>query len=109
MKRTERAKIAEQFKVGDVVTWGRGVCSHIVTEVTPIGVFVDVTFHKDSIYYATKRTDDDRILLFVSFDKNNRCKSGRGPISISNLEPDKESCGKSQYSTESLVVDTRTR
>jgi len=106
MKRAERKKLAKQFKVGDVVTWGRGLRSHVVVEVTPTGVYVDVTSHKDSKYFASKQTPDGKILLFVSFDNNNRKKSGRGPISLSNLKPDVENKDEqSRYFTDSLNND----
>lgn len=76
MKRSLRKKLHRQFKVGDVVTWGTEFVSHKIVEVRDTGVVVDA--HSQNCG-----------LLFVSFDKNNRNPSGRGPIKHSTAEPDK--------------------
>lgn len=75
MKCAERKKLKRQFKVGDVVTWGLGRVSHRIIEVKEHGVIVDAI----SEGYG---------LLFVSFDKNNRNRSGRGPVRHSLNKPD---------------------
>jgi hypothetical protein len=79
MKRAERKKVMKQFKLGDSVTWGNGATSHCVVEVRPTGVVVDVTSQKDAKHFAEQRTDG-RLFLFVAFDRNNRNRSGRGPV-----------------------------
>lgn len=74
MKRAERKKLRKQFKVGDVVTWGTGAVAHYVVEVKETGVVVDAT----SVGYG---------MLFVSYDENNRDRSGRGPVRHSRMKP----------------------
>lgn len=78
---SEMRKEAKRFAIGDRVTWGNCECSHLVVEVAPDGVYVDVTGEKDAYVWATRRVGD-RTDLFVAFDGNNRNKSGRGPITI---------------------------
>lgn len=83
MKRALRKKMHKTFKVGDVITWGNGDISHRIIEVCEHGVIVDST---SSNYGLPK----DKILtLYVTFDKNNKNVSGRGPIRHSDDEPDK--------------------
>ena len=83
----ERKRVAKAFKKGDVVTWGRGICSHVVVEVRETGLLVDVTSRPDARHYA-QLTPDGRRVLFVTFDGNNRNHGGRGPIRHSTLRPD---------------------
>jgi uncharacterized protein YkvS len=70
---------SKKFKVGDVVTWGNGCSGHVVVEVQERALIVDVTDDPKSEYYADGRSGDRR-LLTVTYDGNNRNRSGRGPI-----------------------------
>jgi hypothetical protein len=87
-KRAERKKAQKHFKVGDVVTWGACVVAHRIAEVTEDGVLVDITSQEDAHFLASKVVDG-KYLLFVSFDRNNRSRSGRGPVCHTDMEPDK--------------------
>lgn len=40
-KRAIRKKALRKFKVGDLVTWGLGLCAHKIIEVQALGVLVD--------------------------------------------------------------------
>lgn len=73
-RRAIRKKQTKKFKVGDVVTWGFCWVSHVVTEVTDKGVWVDTT---SADYYQDR--------LFLSF-----APTGRefGPPVHSDLKPD---------------------
>jgi len=42
-ERAQRKKQLKKFAVGDLVTWGTGKKSHIIVEVTNLGVYVDAT------------------------------------------------------------------
>jgi hypothetical protein len=66
--RADRKKAHKKFKVGDRVTWGNGVSSHLITEVTPIGVYVDAGpgFRHH----------------FVEFVPSKRYGSMRGPLTL---------------------------
>lgn len=66
-RRAQNKKAARQFKVGDQVTWGRGVINHPVIEVRPDGVIVDGS----SAGSQFSRT-------FVSFTGNGRLKIPKG-------------------------------
>jgi hypothetical protein len=79
MRRSDRKKLRKTFKIGDSVTWGCGAVARTVVEVRAHGVVVDVTEDKDAEWFAA-RQPDGRLFLFVSFDRNNRNRSGRGPI-----------------------------
>lgn len=78
-KKAELKRLHKKFKVGDLITWGNGSVSHLIVASRPNGVVVDVTSQKDAEYYGRKQSDG-RYFLFVSFTKNNRNRSGRGPI-----------------------------
>ncbi len=74
MKRALRKKLRRKFKVGDVITWGRGVVSHRILKVLEHGVVVDATMAGFGH-------------LYVAYDKNNTNPSGRGPIRHSDAKP----------------------
>ncbi len=82
LSRALRKKLQRYYKPGDWVTWGRGVSSHRVVEVTPRGVFVDIT--SDNSPHIGIPLKDGRRLYFVAFDGNVRQKesmtSSRGPV-----------------------------
>jgi hypothetical protein len=90
--RAERKKAQRVFKVGDVVTWGVGSIAHRVVQVTPEGIFVDVTSQKDADRYAI-RQPDGRYWLLVLYDGNMRrwdayrAGATRGPPRHSDLDP----------------------
>jgi|SRR5579863_5073241 len=88
LTRAERKKAQRQFKVGDIVTWGDGFIAHRVVEVRVEGVVVDVTSQTDAHFFADPQPDG-RFFLLVSFDRNHRARSGRGPVRHSDMEPDK--------------------
>lgn len=102
LTRAQRKKAVKQFKVGDVVTWGNGCCSHRVVEVTERGVVVDVTSYKDHDRFIdvwAAKQPDGRYFVLVLFDRNMqgpgpRCRFrehgvDRGPPRHSTDEPDK--------------------
>lgn len=72
--RAQRKKAWRKFKVGDVVTWGLGIVSHVIVEKLSHGVMVDVTSRreKEKFYPHHKVTKDGRYLYFVAFDGNVR-------------------------------------
>jgi len=74
-------RLVRCFQVGDLVTWGSKVCSHRIVEVSPNGVWVDVTGEDRAEYWASRHVGN-RYHLFVRFDGNNRDRSGRGPITL---------------------------
>jgi len=61
--RADRKKNQRRFKVGDEVTWGRGVKSHPILEVHPEGVVVDAA-------------SEGFLNLFVTWEGG---RQGRGP------------------------------
>ena len=79
MKRSVRKRLKKQYKAGDLVTWGSGASSHRVVEVQEHGVVVDVTGVEGAGQWAERQKDGGHH-LYVSFDRNNRSRSGRGPI-----------------------------
>lgn len=81
VKSAERKKLIKSFSVGDEVTWGNRSSSHIVVECTDRGLYVDINDDENARWFAS-RTVNGRYHLFVSFDENNRNKSGRGPITL---------------------------
>jgi len=82
LSRALRKKLQRHFKPGDWVTWGRGASNHQVVEVTPRGVFVDIT--SDNSPHIGIPLKDGRRLYFVAFDGNVRQQesmtSSRGPL-----------------------------
>lgn len=80
MKRAERKRLKKTYKVGDLITWGSGELSHRVVEVQEHGVIVDVTGTEGAEIWAKRQKDGRHYHLFVAFDRNNRSRSGRGPI-----------------------------
>ena len=78
-RKAESKKLQKQFKVGDRVTWGNGSRSHLVVAILANGVVVDVSSEEHARHFAVKQPDG-RYFLLVTFTKNNRNKSGRGPI-----------------------------
>ncbi len=88
VQRAERKKWQKTFKVGDLVTWGNGMAEHPVVEVCETGVKVDVTYEQNADHFG-KKQPDGRIFLFVSYDANNRNRSGRGPIRLAKMVPAK--------------------
>ena len=78
-KRAQKKKLQKQYKVGDRITWGTGAVFHEIVAVRSTGVVVDVSSQKDAKYFAELQPDG-RYFLFVAFDRNNRNRSGRGPI-----------------------------
>lgn len=102
LTRAQRKKAMKAFKVGDVVTWGDGLCSHRVVEVTVRGVVVDVTSEDtpgSQIWYWASKQPDGRYFLTVLYDSNMQGNGPRcmhrehavcaGPVRHSDLEPDK--------------------
>lgn len=89
LNRAQRKKLQRKIKVGDAITWGTGAFSYKTTQVTPQGVWVDISSDEDKSVGVT--TKDGRTLLFVAFDGNVRaCESrtkSRGPIRKVQLWP----------------------
>jgi len=91
LTRAERKKARRSFKVGDVVTWGTGILSHVVVEVKEEGLIVDTT----SDDFGARQPDGRKHVL-VLFDTNIRKYEGyftatsKGPPRHSDAEPDKE-------------------
>ncbi len=88
MNLAERKRMHHLFKVGDVVTWGRGTVSHRIVEVREHGVVLDTT----SVDFGELQSDGKRF-HYVAFDNNNRDPNGRGPIRHSKDVPDKVNDG----------------
>lgn len=63
MSRNSRAR--KQFRVNDVITWGRGVRHHAVVEVRHTDLLVDVTTEPDSSHWLRTIRRGDRLLYPV--------------------------------------------
>lgn len=103
LTRAQRKKAKKSFKVGDVITWGLGKISHVISGVTDRGVLVDVTScAKDktsNIDHWALRQPNGRYFLLVLYDHNTQGPGPRcrfrdpgvvsGPPRHSTDEPDK--------------------
>ncbi len=102
LTRAQRKKAMRQFKVGDVVTFGRGTYAYRVVEVSREGVVIDVTACKDVMKHIdiwARPQPDGKYFMTVLFDHNvqgsgPRCIYGRhgvtsGPPVHTDMEPDK--------------------
>lgn len=102
LTRAQRKRARKQFAVGDVVTWGTGLISHRVVEVTDRGCVVDVTscVARDPAarWWSVERPDGTYVLL-VLFDSNMQRNGPRcmhrehgvvaGPVRHSDHPPDR--------------------
>jgi hypothetical protein len=83
-RRAVRKKLGKKFQVGDVVTWGYGLISHRVAEVTSTGVYVDTTSQNFGQPIA-----DGRRRMFIEFSPGSKSHRCPGPPRHSELAPDR--------------------
>lgn len=64
--RTNHRRLKKKIKIGDVVTWGRGILYHKVIEIRGNGILVDVSNDPKAKGYTTKHSDG-KWYYFVPF------------------------------------------
>lgn len=84
-RRAIRKSMRGKFRVGDVVTWGRGVLAHRVLWVVDLGVWVDTTST------GLGRPMDGRLAMLIEFAPGSKSWRCPGPPRHSNLIPDASS------------------